>query len=169
MNISFSFSVCSSSEPLPIELNERLHFVQQDGGLHRLEQKVHGSGFVAAEHAFTVTRPGRHHDDRNMLGALRAAHQLGEHEAVHLGHLNVDDRERDLVHEQQLERLLAAVRQQELDARTAQQRLEREEVVLDVVYQQDLRHAGALGSHRASRSVVVYLLSKAAIALDGST
>ena len=48
---------------------------------------------------------GGHEDDRHSAGPLAAAHQLGQLEAVHLGHLHVEKRKRDVVDEQELERL----------------------------------------------------------------
>ena len=78
-----------------------------------------------------------------MMGISRVravpAHQLGQLEPVHLRHLHVDDRERDVVGEEHLERLGARAGPQEHGVVAAQQRLERDEVLLPVVDEQDLR------------------------------
>jgi hypothetical protein len=73
-----------------------------------------------------------------VLRAFGAAHQLGELEAVHHRHLHVEQRERDVVHEQELERLEARLGAEDLEPVAAQQRLERVEVLLDVVHEQKL-------------------------------
>ena len=68
-----------------------------------------------------------------MLRPLRPAHQLRELEAVHLRHLHVDERERHLVDEQELERLGPGARPEDLESVAAEERLERDEVLVDVV------------------------------------
>ena len=71
-----------------------------------------------------------------MIGTRRAfgaAHQLGKLEAVHRRHADVDQGERDLMLEQQLERFLAARRLQQLDTRLLEERREHVQVVGAVV------------------------------------
>jgi hypothetical protein len=126
------------------ELEEHVDLGLEDLGVDRLEQEVDRAGLVALEHPGRVARAGGDEDDRDVLGARGAAHQLGELEPVHVGHLDVDQRDRDVVDQQQLERLGAGPGAQRLDAVAAEQGLERDEVLDDVV---DDQHLGRFGLH----------------------
>ena len=131
---------------LPMQLEEHVGLAPQDVRLDRLVEEVDRAGLVALEHAVLVARAGGDEDDRHVARALAAAHQLGQLEAVHLRHLHVEQRQRDVVHEQQLERLGARARLQQLDVVAAQQRRQREQVLLEVVDEQAL-DASALHGH----------------------
>ena len=70
--------------------------------------------------------------------ALAAAHQLGQLEAVHLRHLHVEERQRDVVRPAAARAPRARARRQHLDVVAAQQRRQREQVLLEVVDEQAL-------------------------------
>jgi hypothetical protein len=129
---------------LAIELKEDVRLVAQDVRLDRLVEEIDRAALVALEHAVLIAHAGGQEDDRHMAGPLAAAHQLGQLEAVHVGHLHVEQRQRHVVRQQQIERLRAGTRQQRLDVVRAHQRRQREEVLLQVVDQQTL-HAGLDG------------------------
>lgn len=81
-----------------------------------------------------------------MARAFAAAHELGELEAVHLRHLHVDERERHVVLQQQLQRFGARMRAEQLHAVAAQQRRQREQVFFQVVDDQAFhRFVGSVG------------------------
>ncbi len=104
-----------------MKLKEGLGLVAQDLRLERLEQEVHRAGVVALEHPVTLLHAGRHEDDRHVPSALGTAHQLGQLEAIHLGHLHVDQRQGKLVLQHQLQRFAPRARLQELEVITSQQ------------------------------------------------
>jgi hypothetical protein len=87
---------------------------------------------------------------RKIMGtrcAARAAHQLGQLEAVHLRHVHVDQGQRHVIFEQQLQRLATGPRAEDHQALTLEERIEGHEVFLDVVDSQEidrraLRHHG---------------------------
>ena len=162
VNISFRRSVsvrsCSSLRELlllPMQLEEHVRLVPQDVRLDRLVEEVDRAGFVALEHAVLVARAGGDEDDRHVARALAAAHQLGELEAVHVGHLHVEQRQRDVVRRAaaRAPRRRSAPCSSSTSSR-AQQRREREEVLLEVVDEQALhaqRHGHALAAASALR------------------
>jgi hypothetical protein len=100
--------------------------------------RIDGARFVAAKRARRVFRRGRQKDDRHVRRARAAAHQRCKLEAVHAGHVDVEDRERGFMLEQQVERGRARVRDQQLDPRTRQQRFERRDVMRDIVDDQNV-------------------------------
>ena len=118
---------------LVVQLDEDVDLAVQDLRVDRLVQEIDGARFVAAERALRIDGRGRDEDDRDGARALGATHQFGEFEAVHAGHLHVDEGERHVVGEQQLERLDAARSGEHPQARTFEQRTHRDEVLLDVV------------------------------------
>ena len=122
---------------LLVELKEDVGLALQHARIDRLEEEVDGARLVALEDALGVLRAGGEEDDRDVLGALHPPHQLGQLEAVHLGHLDVEDGQRHLVNEQQLERLRARARLEDLQPVSAQERLERHQVLVGVVDQQE--------------------------------
>ena len=77
----------------------------QQARVDRLEQEVDGASLVAAEEPHRLRGVGGDEDDRHVTGALGAAHQLGELEAVHRrASARRAARARRLVPKQQLER-----------------------------------------------------------------
>ena len=108
--------------------------------------------------AVLVAAAGGHEDDRHVPGALAAAHELGQLEAVHVGHLHVDQSQRHVVRQQELQGLAAGARLQELEVGSPQQRLQREQVFGKVVDQQALHGVAVLRSPSGGREVMGLLL-----------
>ncbi|MNR24327.1 hypothetical protein D3C85_1413990 [compost metagenome] len=69
--------------------------------IQRLVQKVHGSAFIALERIVELAAGGADEHDRDVLGLLRATHQLGQFKAVHAGHLHIEDGHGEFVLQQQ--------------------------------------------------------------------
>src|SRR3546814_3644532 len=67
---------------------------------------VHRPRLIAPEAALLVGAAGRQEDDRNIARPLACAHEFGKLEAVHAGHLYVEQGERHIMLEEKLERLL---------------------------------------------------------------
>ena len=118
---------------LRIELDEDPDLAAEHDGIERLVQEIHAAGLVTPERAHGILRRRRHEDDRDRARAFRPAHQLGELEAVHSGHAHVDQSERDLMHEQQLERLVTGARVEQFEVRTREHRPDGSEVLRHVV------------------------------------
>lgn len=118
---------------LAVQLEEHLGLVAQDVRLERLVQEIDGSRFVALERAVEVVGACRDQDQRDVPRALVAAHQLGQLEAVDVGHLHVEQRQRHVVPQQQLERVAGRAGRQHGHVRPCQQRLQRVAVLLEIV------------------------------------
>ena len=102
---------------LAIEFEKHVGLAAQNIGFDRLVDEIDRAGLIAAETALRVGVAGGDENDRNMAGALVAAHQLGQFEAVQARHLHVDQRQRDVVLQQKLKRLVAGARLQQHQAR----------------------------------------------------
>ena len=118
------------------QLEEDLGLALQDVRLDGLEEEVDRTAVVALELAVPVVAAGGDEDDGHVARALHAAHHLGELEAVHLGHLHVDEGERHVVHEQDLQRFGARAGLQQLHLVVGQQGREGVQVFCQVVDQQ---------------------------------
>ena len=77
--------------------------------VERLGEVVDRAHRVPAQRELGVAVGGGQEDDRHVPGALAALDVLGRLEAVHVGHLRVEQDHREVVDEQLLERRLAAV------------------------------------------------------------
>ncbi len=86
---------------LPVQVEEHARLVDQHVRVDGLVQEVHRTAFVAHELAPLVVRAGGHEDQRNVARALGPADQLGELEAVHLGHLHIQQGQGHIVFAQQ--------------------------------------------------------------------
>ena len=64
--------------------------------------EVHCAGLIPPKAALAIRSPGGDEDDRDVSRPLAAAHELGQFEAVHARHLDVQERERDVVGQQKL-------------------------------------------------------------------
>ena len=123
--------------PLPEQLDEHVDLTLQQMRVDRLEQEVDGACFVTAEDPPVLRRASGDEDDRHPARPLGAAHQLCQLEAAHFRHLHVNERERHVVREQQLERLHAIRGPQHAHAGIFEQRLEHVEVVRHVIDGED--------------------------------
>ena len=93
--------------PLTIELEEHFCLAPQDVRLDRFTNKVDRSGFVAAESALRTRATRRHKDNRDASRSFGAANEFRQLKPVHLGHLHVDQREGDVVLQQQFQGVAA--------------------------------------------------------------
>jgi hypothetical protein len=96
----------------------------------------------------------RQENDGNVAAALVAAHQFGELEAVHLRHLNVDQRQRDVVTEDHFKRLRTGIGGEQLQFRMPEDGLERKDVLLEIVDDQHFRRSPHACRLPARRQVV---------------
>src|ERR1700722_20531745 len=90
---------------LLVELEEHAGLAAEDIRLDWFVEEIDCSGLVAPKPALTISRPGGEKDDGDPAGSLRSPHEFGEVVAVHLGHLYVENGERDVLLQQQLQRL----------------------------------------------------------------
>ena len=134
-----------------VELEEHADLGPQQLGVVRLEDVVDRAGLVAAEDVVALLGDRRHEDDRDVPGLAPALDVLGGLEAVELGHLDVEQDERELVVQQPAQRLLAGRRGDQAAVQRGEDRLEREQVLGPVVDQQDVRLVAA--GRRAHRAV----------------
>ncbi len=125
-----------------IQHDEGIGLVPQNVRVDRLEQKVHRARLVTAKHSIRFAGARGQENDRNVFGTLRAAHEFGELEAVHLRHLHIDERQRELVLQDQLNALVARACGDDVRIVPTQQRFERDQVLLDVVDHQNARTFG---------------------------
>ncbi len=123
--------------------------VHEDGDLRaqhvrveRLEQVVDRAHRVAAEHVVALLVDRGQEDDRQVLRVLSAADVLRRLEAVEPGHLHVQQREREVLLEQALQRLLARAGLHDPVAQGVEHGAQRHQVLRQVVDDQDVRHAG---------------------------
>ncbi len=108
---------------LLFELHENIDLRLKDARIERLVEEIHRAGFVAAERPRGVLRGRRQKDDRHVRGTRTAAHQRRQLEAVHAGHIDVENGERHLVLEQQVQCGGAGIGHQQVDFRSDQRRL----------------------------------------------
>ena len=142
------------------EVEEDLGLAAQDVGFDRLLNEVHRPGLIAAEASLVVRAARRDEDDGHVARPRRSPHVFGQLEAVHAGHLHVEQRQGDVMREQQFQRLVAGAGLEERQAVAPKQGLEREQIFLQIVHQEDgdgivgLGHPGirARWSAMASRS-----------------
>jgi hypothetical protein len=113
---------------LPVELDEGLDLAAQEAGIDRLVQEVDRPGLVPLERARALLGGRRDEDDRDVPGALRPAHQLGQLEAAHAGHVDVDESEGEVVDQERLERLVAGPTGLDLGVAPAERGRQRDEV-----------------------------------------
>ena len=124
--------------PGPMELHEHSDLGPKHLGHDRLEQKVHRPDGVAPEHVRVGALVGGQEDDRSVPRAVALPDQVGELEAVHAGHLDVHQDQREVVAQQPAQRLDAGAGPDEVLTQLAQRRLEDEEVAGRVVDHEDV-------------------------------
>ena len=79
------------------QVDEDGHLRPQDVRVERLHQVVDGAGLVAAEDVLRLLRDGGQEDDRHVARSLALLDQRGRLEAVEVGHLDVEQDEREVV------------------------------------------------------------------------
>ena len=90
-----------------------------------------------------------------MIGTRRVrsvpAHEFGQLEAVHLGHLHVEQGQGNVVLQEQLQRFGAGARLQQHESVATQQAFQRQQVFLEIVDQKKI-DGSDLGRHHAPAS-----------------
>src|SRR3984957_8316240 len=136
---------------LLIKLKEHTGLAAQNVRLDRLVKEVHRASFVSPESALTIGSSRSEKDDRRPAGSLGSPHELGELVAVHFGHLHIENGERDIVFQEQLQRLGSRARLEQHKPVAPQEALKRQQVFLKVVNEQKI-NGSDLGRHRAPTS-----------------
>ncbi len=122
-----------------LELGEHRDLRPQHDRVERLEDVVHRARLVAAEHLRDVGAHGGQEDDRRPRAALAPADVLGRLVAVHAGHPDVEQHDREVLGEQRAQRLLARPGGDETDLERLEDGRQREQVLGPVVDEQDAR------------------------------
>ena len=138
--------------PALVALDEDLDLRAQHDGIQRLEEIVDGSRLIAAKDVVGLLADRRHEDDRHGARALAGADQLGGLEAVQPRHLDVEQDHREVVAQQCAQRLVAGARLDQAAAQRCQHGLQRDEVLLAVVDEQDRAVSHCAAPSRAATS-----------------
>jgi hypothetical protein len=133
--LALLFELLSELLALTVELEEHVGLVLENVRLDRLVDEVDRPRLVALEHALRLARARGDENDRDVAGTLATAHQLGQLQSVHLGHLHVEKGEREVMDEQELECFRSGLRGKRIDVLALQKRGQREQVVLEVIDQ----------------------------------
>ena len=112
--------------------------------VQRLVQKVDGAGFITRKSVVEILRARADKDDGNAAGPLGAAHERGQFQPAHAGHLHVQDGQGKFVVQQQCQGLVARLGPENDAVLLADQRLQRDQVLAQVIDDQELDrgHAG---------------------------
>ena len=128
------------------QLDEDRHLRAQDARVDRLEDVVDGARRIPAIEVLLLLREGRDEDDGNVLRALAALDQLRELVPVEIRHLDVEEDAGEILEQQLLERRGPRRDGDEAVPERLEYRLEREEILLVVVDEQDVRAGSAHAS-----------------------
>ncbi|MNN06261.1 hypothetical protein D3C81_1190440 [compost metagenome] len=128
-----SFQLLAEGLALAKQVDEHRHLAFHRQAVQRLVQEVHRAAFVALEGVVHLAPGGADKDNRDILGLLGAAHQLGQFEAVHAGHLHVEDSQGELVLEQQCQGLVGGLSLVHLAVFALDQRVQGQQVLRQVV------------------------------------
>ena len=123
---------------LAVQLDEDRDLGAKDVRVERLRQVVDGTARIAAEDVLLLRRDRRQEDDRDRARLLPLLDERGRLEAVEAGHLDVEQDHRDVVDEQLAQRGLAGTRANQVLPERLDDRLQRDEVLLQVVDEQDV-------------------------------
>ncbi|MNF81393.1 hypothetical protein D3C84_636640 [compost metagenome] len=115
------------------QVDKHRHFAFHRLVVQRLVQEVHGTTFIAFEGIVHFTPGSADKDDRDVLGLLRAAHQLGQLETVHARHLHIENGQGELMFKQQRQRLVGGLCLIHLTVAALDQRLQCQQVFRQVV------------------------------------
>ena len=126
---------------LAVQIEEDGHLGAQHPGVERLGEIVGGSGRVPAERVARVGVRAGQEDDRYVLGLVEPLDVRGRLETVHARHPDVEQDDGEPLPQQRLHRLLARTGAYERFVEGPQDGLQRDQVVLHVVHEED---AGAL-------------------------
>jgi hypothetical protein len=133
------------------QVDEHRHLRAQHDRLDRLEHIVDRAHRIAADEMLGLLVDRRQEDDRDALGLLAVADDLGGLVAVHAGHVDVEQDDRELVLEEVAQRLLAGPRLDHL-ADILEHGADGEKVALVIVDDEDARPLGRFLPHRGEGS-----------------
>ena len=123
------------------QLDEDVDLRAQDLRVERLEDVVDRADLVPAEDVAILLREGGQEDNRDHARALALLDHLGDLEAVEVGHLDVEQDDREVVAvEQDAQRFRARSRVHELVAERLEDRAQRDQVLRAVVDEQQRGH-----------------------------
>ena len=121
-----------------LQLDEHGRLGAQHLGADRLHQEVERAELVALEDRVVLPRQAGDEDDRRRAVASARAHEPRGLEAVHAGHRDVEDDQREVLLEQARERLDAGPREHQLAAERRERGLDRDQVRVVVVDDEDV-------------------------------
>lgn len=127
--------------PIALLVEQGLDLGLENLRVERFEHVVHGATGVTLEHGRFGLFIGGEENDRGQPGALAAAHQSGDFEAVHLRHLYIQQHQVDIVFKQSTQGFHPRVCRQHLPILTGQQCPHADEVFGVIVYHQKNRVA----------------------------
>jgi acetyltransferase-like isoleucine patch superfamily enzyme len=127
---------------LQVQVDEDRDLRPQHPGIERLGDVVHGARRVPAEGKLGVRARRGQEDDRHVRLAAVPLDLPGRLEAVHAGHDDVKQDDRELVRERSLDGGLTGPDEDEFLVQRRQDRLEREQVLRAIIDEQDLRLVG---------------------------
>jgi hypothetical protein len=110
---------------------------EQDVGVDRLGEKVDGTESIGPAYSRVVVMARRDEHDRQVLRPLPSTDQLRRLEAIHAGHLDVEEDERDVGLEQPGKRLRARGGGDDRPVQRSERGLQRDEVRGDVIDDQN--------------------------------
>ena len=122
---------------LPEQLDENPDLRPQNLGLDRRQDVVHRSERVTARRVRFVA-VGRDEDNRGVLGALPLAHHRRGLEAVHAGHVDVEENDRELLPQELAKSFASGLRGDDVLAKLGKKSREREQLLGAVVDRQDV-------------------------------
>ena len=140
------------------QVEEDVRLGLQDRGFDRLLDEIDRARFVTVKLARRIPAACGQEDDRNMPRTRIGAHDFGQLETIHSGHLHVEQGKRIFVRENKLERFLAAAGTVQLQTLARQQGFEGKEVFLKVVDQQEfgsIGHCSTISMSAAGMSLSV--------------
>ena len=129
------------------QFDENRHFRTQDDRVDRLEHIIDGAHRIAPQLMLGFLVHRRQEDDRDALGLIAAADDLGGFIAVHPRHVDVEQDDRELTLEQVAERFLARACENHF-AQILEDGRDGEQVALVVV---DQKHARPIDSKLGRR------------------
>ena len=130
------------------EIHEHRDLRPQDDRVDRLEHIVDRAHRITPEQMLGFLVDRRQEDDRNALGLITVADDLGGLIAVHSGHVDVEQDDGELAFQQVPKGFLARPREHDF-ADVLEHRRDREQIALVIV---DQKHARAIGSGAATGS-----------------
>ncbi|MNO97083.1 hypothetical protein D3C76_887780 [compost metagenome] len=118
---------------LAVKVDEDVDLALDRLDIQGFVQEVDGAAFVALERVVQFATGGADEHDRDVSGLFRTAHQLGQLEAIHAGHLHVEDGHREFVLQQQRQGLIGRQRLVDQTVFTGDQRFERQQIFRQIV------------------------------------